>query len=112
MSGGPPISRRKGRRLMREEGYRAGKAGLPPMSSHRPGPGQPWEAGHAAGRNERKEIMMNEYCERCGARMEDTIYAWCDKCWSKTCKHGNSPAECNDCMKESDRAFDERRERE
>lgn len=39
----------------------------------------------------------------------DWPYAWCEACQNEKCHHGNPPHECNDCDRESDSKFDERR---
>jgi len=50
-------------------------------------------------------------CDRCRCVLpEDWKYAWCEKCGKEDCLHGNPPAECNECMIESDLAFDANRE--
>ena len=47
---------------------------------------------------------------------EEPIQAWCDTCknrghiFIKLCHHGNDPSECNDCLVESDLAYDMWRE--
>jgi hypothetical protein len=47
-----------------------------------------------------------QLCDRCG-QPNDTDYAWCYSCQeSGTCHHGNKPHECNQCMIESDIAYD------
>ena len=53
-------------------------------------------------------------CARCGNPMgQEHPYAWCDWCCKNgTCVHGNRPHECNECMIQSDRAYDEARELE
>ena len=49
-------------------------------------------------------------CDRCRCVLpENWKYACCEKC-GKECPHGNPPADCNECMIESDMAFDAARE--
>jgi len=38
-------------------------------------------------------------------------YEWCEACSSRQCEHGSDPTDCNQCCSESDRAYDEARER-
>ena len=51
-------------------------------------------------------------CQKCGEPMDaDWRYSWCQKCGSdETCRHGRRPVECNECMVDSDRAYDASRE--
>jgi hypothetical protein len=59
---------------------------------------------------DKQEDCFARLCSRCRCVLpKDWKYAWCEKC-GKECPHGNSPAECNDCMIESDLAFDASRE--
>lgn len=59
-----------------------------------------------------EEEPLSRPCERCGYYIgDDWDYAWCRSCAEKKCRHGNLPAECNDCFVESDRNYDEQRER-
>jgi len=51
-------------------------------------------------------------CERsgCGRIITDANYAygWCPECCGGgKCSHGERPEDCNECAKESDRAYDE-----
>lgn len=47
-------------------------------------------------------------CERCNKPVPvEWDYAWCKECGeSGTCHHDKKPHECNECMIESDMAFD------
>ena len=52
------------------------------------------------------------YCQRCGEPLtERWPYALCVLCVARPCPHGNDWASCQQCDVESDRAFDEARER-
>ena len=62
------------------------------------------------------EIVDGRRCERTGCSIviwdEEWEYAWCPKCCiPATCLHDNSPADCDECARESDRQFDINRER-
>jgi len=50
-------------------------------------------------------------CERCGKEVKDDWpYGWCQECcWTGKCHHGNRPEDCNECMTESDLAYDANR---
>ena len=53
------------------------------------------------------------FCLRCKQSMPgDWDYGWCKECQDKTCRHGQLPHECNECMIESDHAFDANREQQ
>lgn len=54
---------------------------------------------------------MSRACERCGTEVPDEWrYGWCEECCENgTCHHGNRPEDCNDCMIESDLAYDAHR---
>lgn len=47
-------------------------------------------------------------CDRCHKPVpKDWEYGWCKDCGENgTCGHGNKPHECNECMIESDIAYD------
>ena len=54
------------------------------------------------------------FCQdpRCGEILPDNWrYATCEACWTKPCKHGNPPDDCNDCFVEADQAYDAQREK-
>ena len=56
------------------------------------------------------EDCFARLCDRCRCVLpEKWKYAWCEKC-GKECRHGNPPSDCNECMIESDLAFDTARE--
>lgn len=52
--------------------------------------------------------LFRRSCERCSAALPaDWQYTWCKECGETgTCHHGNRPKDCNDCMIESDLAYD------
>jgi hypothetical protein len=59
------------------------------------------------------ELHPGRPCERCGAEINDPgyPYGWCPACAeSGTCRHGNPPESCEDCLFESDLAYDRSRE--
>jgi len=61
------------------------------------------------------ETMDGRLCERrgCGRIITDADYAygWCPECCGGgKCSHGERPEDCNECAKESDRAYDEDQE--
>jgi hypothetical protein len=50
-------------------------------------------------------------CKMCSKALNsDWDYASCESCGNSKCVHGNEHHECNECMAESDRQFDARRE--
>ena len=64
------------------------------------------EDGFAVGR-----ICANVNCST-WITDENYAYGWCPECCGGgKCRHGDRPEDCNECAKESDRAFDESRER-
>lgn len=50
-------------------------------------------------------------CDNCGKPIASPYweYGWCEECQNKNCRHGNPPHDCNECMVESDLAYDARR---
>lgn len=57
-------------------------------------------------------MRITHFCAVCRKPLSDDVwpYAACKACGSKNCKHGNKPAECNDCAVEADFAYDAGRE--
>lgn len=53
-------------------------------------------------------MELSRLCERCKKPVDaEWMYAWCEGCGKTgTCHHGNRPHECNQCMMESDAAYD------
>ncbi len=50
------------------------------------------------------------YCAGCGKRLDDNcLSVFCRECLV-LCPHGQRPADCNDCMVESDFLYDQARE--
>jgi len=58
------------------------------------------------------DVGCPRLCDLCHKPVElDWDYAWCHQCGEVgVCHHGNRPHDCNDCMIESDLAFDSQRE--
>ncbi len=60
----------------------------------------------------RKSKCITHYCLKCGEPLtERWPYALCEPCGKQPCPHGNKHGACHACDVESDRAYDEARER-